>query len=36
VGFNPYRSRRRRASDVVFVAAGILVALALVAWAVLG
>jgi hypothetical protein len=36
VGFNPYRRPRRRTSDYVFVAAGVLVAIALVAWAVLG
>jgi hypothetical protein len=36
VGFNPYRRQRRRSSDYVLVAAGILVALALVAWAAFG
>jgi hypothetical protein len=36
VGFNPYRARRRRPADYVFVAAGLLVALALVLWAILG
>jgi hypothetical protein len=36
VGFNPYHRQRRRPSDYVLVAAGILVALALVAWAALG
>jgi hypothetical protein len=36
VGFNPYRRQRRRTSDYVFVVAGVLVAIALVAWAVLG
>ncbi len=36
VGFNPYRVRRRSTADYLFVVAGILVTLALVAWAVLG
>jgi hypothetical protein len=36
VGLNPYRSMRRRRSDYVFVAAGLLVAVALVLWALLG
>jgi hypothetical protein len=36
VGFNPYRKTRRRWSDYVFVALGLLVALALVLWAFLG
>jgi hypothetical protein len=33
VGFNPFRPQRRRPADYVFVAAGLLVAAALVAWA---
>ena len=36
VGLNPYRSMRRRPSDYIFVAAGLLVAVALVVWALLG
>jgi hypothetical protein len=36
VGFNPYRKTRRRPSDYVLVAAGLVVALALVLWALLG
>jgi hypothetical protein len=36
MGLNPYRSMRRRPSDYVFVAAGLLVAVALVLWALLG
>ena len=36
VGFNPYRKVRRRPSDLVFVAAAIVIALALVLWALLG
>jgi hypothetical protein len=33
MGFNPHRIRRRRPSDYVFVAAGLVVSAALVAWA---
>jgi hypothetical protein len=33
VGFNPYRPQRRRQSDYVFVAAALVVTLALLAWA---
>jgi hypothetical protein len=36
MGFNPHRKRVRRTSDYLFVAAAILAALALVAWAFLG
>jgi len=36
VGFDPNRTHRRRNSDYVFVAAAILVAVALVLWAFLG
>jgi hypothetical protein len=36
MGFNPHRKRVRRASDYVFVAAAVVAALALVAWAFLG
>lgn len=36
VGFNPYRKFRARPSDYLFVAAGVVVAAALVAWAFLG
>lgn len=36
MGFNPHRKRKRRPSDVLFVAAGLLIALALVAWALFG
>jgi hypothetical protein len=35
VGYNPYRKRVRRRSDVVFVGAALVVALALVLWAML-
>jgi hypothetical protein len=35
VGYNPYRKRVKRRSDVVFVGAALVVALALVLWAVL-
>jgi hypothetical protein len=35
VGLNPYRKQVRRKSDYVFVIAAIVVALALVAWALL-
>jgi hypothetical protein len=34
MGYNPYRKRVRRRSDFVFVGAALLVALALVLWAV--
>ena len=33
VGFNPFRQHRRSPADVVMVAAGLLVCVALVAWA---
>jgi hypothetical protein len=36
MGLNPYRPQKQRRSDLVFVAAGLLVALALVAWALFG
>ncbi len=36
MGFNPTRPHRRRRSDYVYVAAAIVVGLALVAWAFLG
>ena len=36
MGFNPHRPQKRRRSDLVFVAAGILVALLLVLWALFG
>jgi hypothetical protein len=36
MGFDPHRRRVRRASDYVFVAAAVLAAVALVAWALLG
>ena len=36
VGFNPYRKARRRPSDLILVAAAIVVAAALVLWALLG
>jgi hypothetical protein len=36
MGLNPYRPQRRRPSDIVFVVAGLAVALALVLWAFLG
>ena len=35
VGYNPYRKRVRRRSDVVFVGAALLVAFGLVVWVVL-
>ncbi len=35
VGLNPYRKQTRRPSDYVFVVAAIVVALALIAWALL-
>lgn len=36
MGLNPYRPQKQRRSDLVFVAAGILVAVALVLWALFG
>jgi hypothetical protein len=36
VGFNPYRKVRRRTSDYVLVAAGLVIAVGLVLWALLG
>jgi hypothetical protein len=33
VGFNPFRPQAKRRSDVVFLAAGVLVAALLVLWA---
>ena len=36
MGFDPTRPHRRRPSDLVFVAAGLLVAVGLVVWALLG
>jgi hypothetical protein len=36
MGFNPYRQAKRRTSDYVFVVAGLLVAIGLLAWALLG
>jgi len=33
VGFNPFRPQTRRRSDIVFVIAGVAIALALVVWA---
>lgn len=36
MGLNPYRPQKQRRSDLVFVAAGILVAMALVLWAFFG
>ena len=36
MGFDPTRLQRRRPSDLVFVVAGLLVATALVVWALLG
>jgi hypothetical protein len=36
VGFNPYRKVRRRPSDYVLVAAAVIVAVALVLWALFG
>jgi len=36
VGFNPYRKFRAKPADYVFVVAGVLVAVALVAWAFFG
>ena len=36
VGFDPQRHHRRRPSDLVFVAAGLIVAILAVAWALFG
>jgi len=36
VGFNPYHKVRRRPSDLIFVAAAVVVAAVLVLWALLG
>lgn len=36
MGFNPHRPQKQRPSDILFVAAGIIVAAALVAWALFG
>ena len=36
MGFNPHRPQKQRRSDVVFVAAGLLVAVLLVLWALFG
>jgi hypothetical protein len=36
VGYNPYRKRVKRRSDVVLVGAAFVVILALVAWAMFG
>jgi len=36
MGYNPFRKRVKRRSDVVLVAAALLVVAALVAWALLG
>ena len=36
MGFDPTRPHRRRPTDLVFVGAGLLVAVILVAWALLG
>ena len=36
MGFDPHRPQKRRPSDLVFVAAGLVVALLLVLWAFLG
>ena len=36
MGFDPTRPHRRRPSDLVFVVAGLLVAVGLVVWALLG
>ena len=36
VGFNPYRRAKRRTSDYVFVVAGLVVAVGLLAWALFG
>jgi hypothetical protein len=36
MGFNPIRANRKRGSDVFFVAAAVIVVLALVIWALFG
>ena len=36
MGFDPTRPHRRRPADLVFVGAGLLVAVALVVWALMG
>jgi hypothetical protein len=36
MGFNPYRKFRAKPADYVFVIAGVITSLALVAWAFLG
>lgn len=36
MGLNPYRPQKQRRSDLVFVAAGLLVAALLVLWALFG
>lgn len=36
MGFNPHRKQRRRPSDILFVVAGLVIGLALVAWAFVG
>ena len=36
MGFNPHRPQKQRSSDVVFVVAGLLVAVLLVLWALFG
>jgi hypothetical protein len=36
VGFNPFRARVNRRSDILFVGAAIVVVLALLVWALLG
>lgn len=36
MGFNPHRPRKQRRSDLVFVAAGLIVAVLLVLWAFFG
>jgi hypothetical protein len=36
VGLNPYRKMRRRPADYVFAIAGVVVAVALVLWALFG
>jgi hypothetical protein len=36
MGFNPHRPQKQRRSDLVFVAAGLIVAVLLVLWALFG
>jgi hypothetical protein len=36
MGYNPYRKRVQRKSDIVFVGCAVVVALGLVAWAMFG